>query len=138
MKTLGSALLLGTLLISTPVFAETQTYVMPDGSNFVVDVPPGMTYTKERALQSWQAEQKAKAGARMSGDAAMSNRSSTYSSDQNRSQIAIMERQQYQSDMQKARDIYFEREQTKNERLKQGMDHVQYGDYRYDVTVRRR
>jgi hypothetical protein len=59
MKTIvGSTLLLGTLLISAPVFAETKTFTMPDGSQTIVDIPPGMTYTKEQVLRSWQLKKK--------------------------------------------------------------------------------
>lgn len=54
------ALFLGTLLLSFPVIAETQTYNLPDGSTMIVDVPPGMTYTKKQAVRSWQVIQKLK------------------------------------------------------------------------------
>ena len=57
MRTLVLNVVIGTLLfvVTQVALAETRVFVMPDGSKVSVDVPQGMSYTREEAVRSWEA-----------------------------------------------------------------------------------
>lgn len=100
------------------LLAETRTYVMPDGSKTVVEIPPGMTYTEEDAIKAWKSQ-------RISQIQETQRRAR--SSDELSKDTAVPKRRLYK-DTQKVRDIILEREETTNEHLKAGKDSINSGD----------
>ena len=57
------------LTVAQVAFAETKVFVMPDGSKVSVEVPKGMTYTREEAVRSWEAMNRLERERRAAGEA---------------------------------------------------------------------
>jgi hypothetical protein len=110
--------------------AELKSFTMPDGSTVTADVPAGMTYTQDDAIATWKTSKAATAG---------SERRASSGSDLQKLQneITYLQQSQAKRDYEKARDIMFEREQIKNDRLKEGKDTVRYNDINLNATIRR-